>query len=52
MIQPESDGQSAVLILMLHDATHAQVREAITRIASLPPVEGEPTLLRVEHFAP
>ena len=51
MIQPESDGQSAVLILMLHDATHAQVREAIARIAALPPVKGEPVLLRVEHFA-
>ena len=52
MIQPESDGQSAVLILMLHDATHAQVREAIARITALTPVEGTPTLLRVEHFTP
>jgi homoserine dehydrogenase len=51
MIQPESDGQSTVLILMLHDATHAQVREAIARIIALPPVEGDPMLLRVEHFA-
>jgi homoserine dehydrogenase len=52
MIQPESDGQSAELILMLHDATHAQVREAIARITALPAVEGAPTLLRVEHFTP
>jgi homoserine dehydrogenase len=51
MIQPESDGQSAVLILMLHDATHAQVREAINRISALPPVKGTPVLLRVEHFS-
>jgi homoserine dehydrogenase len=50
MIQPESDGQSAVLILMVHDATHAQVRNALTQIAALPPVKGEPVLLRVEHF--
>ncbi len=52
MIQPESDGQSAELILMLHDATHAQVREAIARITALQAVEGAPTLLRVEHFTP
>jgi hypothetical protein len=37
---------------MLHDATHAQVREAIARITALPAVEGAPTLLRVEHFTP
>ena len=51
MIQPESDGQSAVLILMVHDATHAQVRKALAQIAALPPVTGDPVLLRVEHFA-
>ena len=51
MIQPESDGQSTVLILMLHDATHAQVREALSRIIALPPVKGKPMLLRVEHFS-
>ncbi len=52
MIQPESDGTSAVLILMLHDATHAQVRKALAQITALPAVKGEPTLLRVEHFSP
>ena len=50
MIQPESDGEQAELILMLHDATHAQVREAITRIHALECVIGEPRLLRVENF--
>ncbi len=50
MIQPESDGEQAELILMLHDATHSQVREAITRIQALACVIGEPRLLRVEHF--
>jgi len=33
---------------MLHDATHAQVREAITRTPALEGVIGEPRLLRVE----
>ena len=47
MIQPESDGAQAELILMLHDATHAQVREAIARIQALACVIGEPRLLRV-----
>jgi homoserine dehydrogenase len=51
MFQPESDGTTAELILMLHDATHAQVREAIARIAALPRVKGAPALLRVEHFS-
>jgi hypothetical protein len=35
---------------MLHDATHAQVREAIARIHALECVIGEPRLLRVENF--
>ncbi len=51
MIQPESDGQQAELILMLHDATHAQVATAITQIRSLDSTRGEPRLLRVEDFS-
>lgn len=51
MIQPESAGEQAELILMLHDATHAQVRNAIERIQSLACVKGTPLLLRVENFA-
>lgn len=51
MIQPESTGPEAELILMLHDASHAQVNEAIRRIAALSCVQGEPRLLRVENVA-
>ncbi len=50
MIQPESTGDRAELILMLHDATHAQVRMALEQIKSLACVNGEPRLLRVENF--
>jgi homoserine dehydrogenase len=51
MIQPESTGDQAELILMLHDATHAQVGAALERIQSLASVKGVPRLLRVENFA-
>ena len=51
MIQPESDGEQAELILMVHDATHAEMREALGRIQALGCVKGMPRLLRVEHFA-
>ncbi len=50
MIQPESTGDEAELILMLHDATHAQVRTALEQIAALACVNGNPRLLRVENF--
>jgi homoserine dehydrogenase len=51
MIQPESAGNEAELILMLHDATHAQVGGAIAKLESLACVKGKPRLLRVENFA-
>jgi homoserine dehydrogenase len=51
MIQPESHGEQAELILMVHDATHAEMREALARIQALGCVKGMPRLLRVEHFA-
>jgi homoserine dehydrogenase len=51
MIQPESSGEHAELILMLHDASHAAVRDALGRIEALGCVKGMPRLLRVEHFA-
>ena len=51
MIQPESTGLQAELILMLHDATHAAVREALGHIQALGCVKGMPRLLRVEHFS-
>ncbi len=50
MIQPESDGERTELVLMLHIATHAQVRDAMARITALGCVKGQPQLLRVEHF--
>ena len=52
MLQPESSGEQAELILMLHDATHAAMREALGRIQALGCVKGMPRLLRVEHFEP
>jgi hypothetical protein len=51
MIQPESTGDEAELILMLHDATHAQVGQALEKIQALGAVKGVPRLLRVENFA-
>lgn len=51
MIQPESTGDHAELILMLHDATHAQVASALETIGALACVNGKPHLLRVENFA-
>jgi hypothetical protein len=52
MIQPESTGEKAELILMLHDATHAQMNRALSKIEGLGCVKGTPRLLRVENFSP
>ncbi len=51
IIQPESTGEQAELILMLHDASHAAMRDALGKIQALTCVKGMPRLLRVEHFA-
>lgn len=52
VIQPEShDPGPLPLVLMIHDAQESRMREAVTRIASLACVHGEPTLFYVESFA-
>lgn len=52
VIQPESQvGDSVPLVLMIHDATNAQVDKAIARISKLSCVKNPPRLIRVETFA-
>ena len=52
VIQPEEHEPDAVpLVLMIHDATHAQMSEAVDRIAQLESVKRPPRLIRVETFA-
>ena len=36
------------LILMLHDAPNAAMRQALAKIAKLPPVKSKPVMIRVE----
>jgi homoserine dehydrogenase len=51
VIQPEGhEGGSVPLILMIHDATNAAMRQALARIRHLDVVRGKPILLRVENF--
>ena len=51
VIQPEVHaGESVPLILMLHDAPNAAMRQALARIAKLPVVKGRPVMFRVESF--
>jgi homoserine dehydrogenase len=51
ILQPESTGEKAELILMLHDATHAQMNRALAKIETLGCVKSAPRLLRVENFS-
>jgi len=52
VIQPEGhDAGQLPLVLMIHDATFGQMREAAANIAALPCVKAEPTLMPVETFA-
>jgi homoserine dehydrogenase len=49
VIQPEGhEGESVPLILMLHDAPNAAMRQALAKIAKLPVVKGRPVMFRVE----
>jgi homoserine dehydrogenase len=49
VIQPEGvEGEDVALVLMIHDATHAQMHSALAEIASLDVVRGEPRMIRVE----
>ena len=51
VIQPEGhEGESVPLILMIHDATHAAMKQALSTISRLDVVKGKPMLLRVENF--
>jgi homoserine dehydrogenase len=52
VIQPEGhEGESVPLILMLHDAPNAAMRQALAKIAKLPVVKGQPVMFRVENLA-
>ncbi len=51
VIQPEGhEGGRVPLILMIHDAANAAMRQALGQIARLPVVKGAPVLIRVETF--
>ena len=51
VIQPEGhEGESVPLILMLHDAPNAAMREALVKIARLSVVKAKPVMLRVESL--
>jgi homoserine dehydrogenase len=52
VIQPEAhEGESVPLVLMIHDATHAQMQIALAQIAKLACVKKAPKMIRVETFA-
>ncbi len=49
--QPEgTEGDSVPLILMIHDATNADLTKALAKIAKLAAVKAPPIMLRVESF--
>jgi homoserine dehydrogenase len=51
VIQPESrEGESVPLILMMHDAPNAAMRDALAQIGKLPVVKDTPIMFRVENF--
>ncbi|MGB0579097.1 MAG: homoserine dehydrogenase [Limisphaerales bacterium] len=51
IIQPEGhEGDCVPVILMIHDATNRAMNAAVKKIAKLPAVKGEPTMIRVENF--
>ena len=51
VIQPEGHvGESVPLIMMLHDAPDAAMRQALRKIARLSAVKAKPTMIRVETF--
>jgi len=52
VIQPETHEESDVpLVLMIHDATNAQMETALASIAALPCVKKQPRMIRVETFS-
>ena len=51
VIQPEDhEGESVPLILMIHDASHAAMSKALSKIARLPVIKSTPVMIRVESF--
>jgi homoserine dehydrogenase len=51
VMQPEGHGgRSVPLILMIHDATNASMRQALQAIGRLPVIKSKPTMIRVETF--
>lgn len=52
ILQPESDeeGTTVPLVMMIHEATNAQMNAALERIAALDCVKKPPRMIRVEHF--
>ena len=51
IIQPEGhDGVTVPVILMIHDAPNAVMREALAAVAKLPVVKSAPVMIRVESF--
>jgi homoserine dehydrogenase len=52
VIQPEgTEGEAVPLVLMIHDATNAQMQAALREIRALAAVKAEPRLIRVESFS-
>ncbi len=53
IFQPEADeeGSTVPLVMMLHTATHAQMRTALERIGALDCVCKPPQMIRAEHFS-
>jgi homoserine dehydrogenase len=52
VIQPEShEGEAASLVLMIHDASNAQMQTALTKIEKLDCVKNTPRMMRVETFS-
>ena len=51
VIQPEGhEGKSVPLILMIHDATNANMSRALEKIGRLAAVKAPPLMIRVENF--
>jgi homoserine dehydrogenase len=51
VIQPEShEGEAASLVLMIHDASNAQMQTALAKIEKLDSVKNAPRMMRVETF--
>jgi homoserine dehydrogenase len=51
VIQPEAHaGETAALVIMLHDASESKFRSAVEKIAAVGAVKARPVHLRVEDF--